>query len=126
MGGPFTATIDFEGYIPSICPDSPAGGQAVLDFLQSKNPITYDSLSISVSKGGPSYSRLDFSVTLEGVPYHVVMNAFLSGTAESTLTLDTFHWSNGRFAVQSKNTLLVVAGHDHPDGKAKVDFSMTE
>ncbi|MCX5643846.1 MAG: hypothetical protein NTZ17_04040 [Phycisphaerae bacterium] len=126
LGGPFTATIDFAGYILSICPDSPTGGEAVLELLQRKNPITYDSLSISVSKREPLYSRLDFSVTLEGVPYHVVMNAFLSGTTKSEPTLDTFHWSDGRFAVQSKNTILVVAGHDHPDGKAKVDFSMTK
>jgi len=124
VGGPFMATIDFEKYIPFICPTSPPGGEAVLNFLQTKNPITYDSLSISVSKRGPLYSRLDFSVKIDGVPYLVTMNAFLSGTTESTPTLDTIHLREGRFAVQSGNKILVVSGT--PVRQVNLDFSMTK
>jgi len=123
LPGPFTATIDFVGYIPYLCPDCPAGGEAVLNFLQDKNPITYDSLSIKTS-GGPLYSRLDFKATIDAKTYTITMNAFRSGTTEVTTTLDTMHWSNGRFAVMSKNKLLVVAGY--PDGIAEVDFTMTK
>ena len=125
VGGPFRATIDFLKYIPYICPDSPAGGEAVLKFLQTKNPITYDSLTISInSKKGPLYTRLDFRVTIDGVPYDVIMNAFLSGWTESTPTLDTIHLREGRFAVQSGNTILVVAGT--PVRQVNLDFSMTK
>ena len=123
LPGPFTATIYFEGYIPYLCPDCPAGGAAVLNFLQAKNPITYDSLSIKTS-GAPLYSRLDFKATIDGKTYTITMNAFRSGTTEVTTTLDTMHWSNGRFAVMSKNKLLVVAGY--PDGIADVAFTMTK
>jgi hypothetical protein len=120
--GPFTATIAFGKYRP--CPEhSPAGGQAVLDFLQSKNPITYDSLTISVPKNwGPLYSRLDFKATLEGVSYTITLNAFFSGTIASTPTLDTIHLWDGRFAVTSGKSLLVVAG---PDRQAEVEFTIT-
>lgn len=125
VGGPFTATIDFEKYILFICPDSPPGGEAVLKYLQTKNPITYDSLSISInSKKGALYTRLDFRVTIDGVPYDVIMNAFLSGWIESTPTLDTIHVREGRFAVQSGNKLLVVAGT--PVRQVNLDFSMTK
>ncbi len=118
---PFTAAIDFAGYRP--CPEhSPAGGRAVLDFLQSKNPITYDSLTVSVNTG-PLSSRLDFKATIDRVSYTITLNAFLSGTMESTLTLDTIHWWEGRFAVMSGNALLVVAG---PDRQADVEFTMTK
>jgi hypothetical protein len=121
----FTATVDFLKYIPYICPDSPPGGEAVLEYLQTKNPISYDSLSISIkSKGGSLYARLDFRVTLDGVPYDVVMNAFLSGWAESTAALDTIHLREGRFAVQSGNKLLVVAGT--PVRQVNLDFTMTK
>jgi hypothetical protein len=123
LPGPFTATIDFVGYIPYLCPDCPAGGEALLRILQTKNPITYDSLSIKTS-GGPLYSRLDFKSTIDGKTYTITMNAFRSGTTEVTTTLDTMHWSNGRFAVVSKNKLLVVAGY--PDGIADVAFTMTK
>ena len=128
--GPFTATIDFDGYRP--CPEhSPAGGQAVLDFLQgvqeaNGGSITYDSLTVSVSKSGPLYSRLDFETKIDGVPYYITMNVFLSGTIESTLTLNTVHCWEGRFAVMSKTkgfNLLVVAG---PDRQADVEFTVTK
>jgi hypothetical protein len=124
VGGPFTATIDFLKYIPYICPDSPAGGQAVLEFLQTQNPITYDSLTVSVSKKGVLYSGLYFETTIDGVSYTIFMNVFLSGTTVSTPTLDTMHWSEGRFAVMSKTKgydLLVVAG-----GAVELDFTMTK
>jgi hypothetical protein len=125
VGGPFTATIDFLKYIPYICPDSPPGGEAVLKYLQTRNPITYDTLSISInSKKGALYTRLDFRVTIDGVPYDVIMNAFLSGWTESTPTLDTIHVREGRFAVQSGNKLLVVAGT--PVRQVNLDFSMTK
>lgn len=124
-GGPFTATIDFLKYIPYICPDSPPGGEAVLNFLQTRNPITYDSLSISLaSKEGTLYTRLDFRVTIDSVPYDIVMNVFLSGWMESTPALDTIHLREGRFAVQSGNKLLVVAGT--PVRQVNLDFSMTK
>lgn len=124
LPGPFTATIDFLKYIPYICPDSPAGGQAVLEFLQTKNPITYDSLTVSVSKKGVLYSGLYFETTIDGVSYTIFMNVFLSGTTVSTPTLDTMSWSEGRFAVMSKTKgydLLVVAGR-----AVELDFTMTK
>jgi hypothetical protein len=125
VGGPFTATIDFEKYIPYICPDSPPGGDAVIRYLKTQNPITYDTLSISIdSKKGALYARLDFRVTIDGVPYDVTMNAFLSGWTESTPTLDTIHLREGRFAVQSGNKLLVVAGT--PVRQVNLDFSITK
>jgi hypothetical protein len=124
-GGSFTATIYFLKYIPYICPDSPAGGEAVLEFLQTENPINYDTLSISInSKKGALYAWLDFRVTIDGVPYDVIMNAFLYGWIESTPTLDTIHLREGRFAVQSGNRLLVVAGT--PVRQVNLDFSMTK
>jgi hypothetical protein len=123
LPGPFTATIDFLKYIPYIF-FPPAGGDAVLRFLQTKNPITYDSLRISVNLNKPLYTRLDFRVTIDGVPYDVIMNAFLSGWTESTPTLDTIHLREGRFAVQSGNTILVVAGT--PARQVNLDFSMTK
>jgi len=125
VGGPFTATIDFLKYIPYICPDSPPGGEAVLRYLQTRNPIAYDTLSISInSKKGAVYTRLDFRVTMDGVPYDVIMNAFLSGWVESTPMLDTIHLREGRFAVQSGNNLLVVAGT--PIRQVNLDFSVTK
>ncbi len=119
---PFTAAIDFAGYRP--CPEhSPAGGRAVLDFLQSKNPITYDSLTISIyEKWGAKYTTLDFRVTIGDVPYTITMNVFLYGTITSTPTSDTYRLWEGRFAVMSKNELLVVAG---PDRQADVEFAVT-
>jgi hypothetical protein len=123
LPGPFTATIDFASFIPYLCPDCPAGGEAVLRFLEAENPITYDSLAVKVN-ADPLYSRLDFKATIDGKTYTITMNAFRSGTTEVTTTLDTMHWSNGRFAVVSKNKLLVVAGY--PDGIADVAFTMTK
>jgi len=123
VGGPFTATIDFLKYIPYICPDSPPGGEAVLKYLQTQNPITYDSLTVSIRlKRGVVYAWLDFRVTIDGVPYDVIMNAFLAGWMESTPALDTIHVREGRFAVQSGNELLVVAGT--PVRQVNLDFSM--
>jgi hypothetical protein len=125
VGGPFTATIDFEKYIPYICPDSPLGDEAVLKYLQTQNSITYDTLSISIkSMKGALYAWLDFRVTIDGVHYDVIMNAFLSGWAESTPTLDTIHLREGRFAVQSGKKLLVIAGT--PVRQVNLDFSMTK
>lgn len=129
LPGPFTATIDFDGYRP--CPEHSPDGQKVLDFLKgvqeaNGGSITYDSLTISVSKGEPLYSRLDFETKIDGVPYYITMNAFLSGTIESTGASDTIHLWEGRFAVMSKTkgfNLLVVAG---PDRQADVKFTMTK
>ena len=124
VGGPFTATIDFEKYIPYICADSPAGGEELLRFLQTKNPITYDSLAVKVCVD-PLFSRLDFKATIDGVSYTVTMNAFLGGLpTESTPTLDTIHLREGRFAVQSGNRLWVVAGT--PVRQVNLDFSMSK
>jgi hypothetical protein len=125
VGGPFTATIDFEKYIPYICADSPAGGEAVLNFLQAQNPITYDSLAVKVN-GDPLFNRLDFKTTIDGVSYTVTMNAFLGGTGitHTTPTLDTINLREGRFAIMSKNRLLVVAGT--PVRQVNLDFSMTK
>ena len=123
LGGPFTATMDFLKYIPYICADSPAGGEELLRVLQTKNPITYTFFAVKVS-ADPLYSRLDFTETIEGKPYTITMNAFLSGTTESTPTLDTIHLREGRFAIMSKNKLLVVAGT--PVRQVNLDFSMTK
>jgi hypothetical protein len=124
VGGPFTATIDFLKYIPYICPDSPAGGEAVLNFLQTQNPITYDSLAVKVCLD-PLFSRLDFKATIDGVSYTVTMNAFLGGLpTESTPTLDTIHLREGRFAINKGPKLAVVAGT--PVRQVNLDFSMTK
>jgi hypothetical protein len=125
VGGPFPATIDFEKYIPFICADSPAGGEAVLKYLQTQNPITYTSLAVKVN-ADPLFNRLDFKTTIDGVSYTVTMNAFLGGTGitHTTPTLDTINLREGRFAVQSGNKILVVAGT--PVRQVNLDFSMTK
>jgi hypothetical protein len=124
LGGPFTATINFLKYIPYICPDSPAGGEAVLNFLQTKNPITYDSLAVKVCVD-PLFSRLDFKATIDGVSYTVTMNAFLGGLpTESTPTLDTIHLREGRFAINKGPKLALCAGD--PVRQVNLDFSMTK
>ncbi len=124
VGGPFTGTIDFLKYIPYICPDSPAGGEELLRFLQTKNPITYTSLAVKVSVD-PLYNRLDFNATIDGVAYTVTMNAFLGGLpTESTPTLDTIHLREGRFAINKGPKLAVVAGT--PVRQVNLDFSMTK
>jgi hypothetical protein len=114
-------------YIPYICPElSPAGveGSAVLlRFLQTKNPITYNSLAVKVSVD-PLFSRLDFTATIDGVSYTVTMNAFLGGTIESTPTLDTIHLREGRFAINKGPKVAVVAGT--PVRQVNLDFSMTK
>jgi len=122
LGQPFTATIDFLKYIPYICPDSPAGGEAVLRYLQTKNPITYTSLAVKVN-ADPLFNRLDFKTTIDGVSYTVTMNAFMGGTIESTPTLATVSLREGRFAIMSKK-LLVVAGT--PVRQVNLDFTMTK
>ncbi len=123
LGGPFTATIDFLKYIPYICPDSPAGGEAVLHFLQTKNPITYTSLGISLSD--PLHSRLDFKTEIDNIVYTVTMNAFLGGTGvTSTPTLDTVNLLEGRFAVMKGKKLAAVSGD--PIRQVNLDFTMTK
>ncbi len=126
LGGPFTATIDFLKYIPYICADSPAGGEELLRFLQTKNPITYTALSISLSNAGPLYDRLDFKATIDGVSYLVTMNAFLGGTGitHTTSTLDTINLREGRFAINKGPKLAVVAGT--PVRQVNLDFSLTK
>ena len=52
------------------------------------------------------------------------MNAFLSGWTESSATLNTIHLREERFAVQSGNKLLVVAGT--PVRQVDLDFTMTK
>jgi hypothetical protein len=123
LPGPFTATIDFLKYIPFICPDSPAGGEAILRYLQTKNPITYTSLAVKVN-ADPLFNRLDFKTTIDGVSYTVTMNAFMGGTIESTPTLATVSLREGRFAIMSKNKLLVVSGT--PVRQVNLDFTMTK
>ena len=125
LPGPFTATIDFLKYIPYICADSPAGGEELLRFLQTKNPITYTSLAVKVCVD-PLYNRLDFKATIDGVSYTVTMNAFLGGTGitHTTSTLDTINLRKGRFAVNKGSQLAVVAGT--PVRQVDLDFSMTK
>jgi hypothetical protein len=125
LGGPFTATINFLKYISYICADSPAGGEELLRFLQTKNPITYTALSISLSKAGPLYDRLDFKATIDAVSYTVTMNAFLGGTGvTSTPALDTVNLREGRFAINKGPKLAVVAGI--PVRQVNLDFTMTK
>jgi hypothetical protein len=124
LPGPFTATIDFLKYIPFICPDSPAGGEEVLRFLQTKNPITYTSLAVKVS-ADPLYNRLDFNATIDGVAYTITMNAFLGGTGlTSTPELDTVNLLEGRFAIIKGKHLAVTAGD--PVRQVNLDFTMTK
>jgi hypothetical protein len=119
LGKPFTATIDFARHIPYLWNQGPVGGEAVLNYLQTKNPITYSSLSVTIN-ADPMHSRLDFQATIDGKPYVITMNAFISGTTESTPTLDTIHYDGGRFAVMSGKELVVVAG------KPVLNFTMTK
>jgi hypothetical protein len=124
LPGPFTATIDFLKYIPFICPTSPAGGEEVLRFLQTKNPITYTSLSVELA-GTPLCSRLDFVTNIDGVSYTVTMNAFISGTGvTSTPGLDTVNLLEGRFAIAKGRKIAVTAGD--PVRQVNLDFTMTK
>jgi len=124
LPGPFTATIDFLKYIPYICPDSPAGGEAVLRYLQTKNPITYTSLAVKVN-ADPLFNRLDFKTMIDGVSYTVTMNAFLGGTgATSTPGLYTVNLLEGRFAIIKGKHLAVTAGD--PVRQVNLDFTMTK
>jgi len=112
LPGPFTATIDFASLIPYICPDSPIGvegGAALLNVLQSKNPITYSSLKITEGRKEPY--KLDFNTTIDGVPYTVSMALFYSNSSKtSTPTLDTFDLRGGGLAVcDSRGRALVIA-----------------
>ena len=123
--GPFNATIDFLKYIPYICHDSPAGGEEVLNFLQTQNPITYSSIAISLSKKGPLYDRVSFNVTIDGVVYYVTMNAFVSGTGvTSTPTLNIVNLLEGRFAISKDRKLAVVSGD--PVRQVNLDFTMSK
>ncbi len=125
LPGPFTATIDFLRYIPYICADSPLGvadSERLLRMLQTKNPITYESLSITVSRIGTH--TLNFKVQINGVPYTIQMNLFSSDTTESTPTLDTVHLREGRFAIMSGNEYVLFAGE--PTKPVNLDFSMTK
>jgi len=124
LPGPFTATIDFLKYIPFICPTSPSGGEEVLRFLQTKNPITYNSLSINVSRT-PLYNRLDFETKIDGISYIVTMNAFLGGTgATSTPTLDIVNLLEGRFAISKGKQIAVTSGD--PVRQVNLDFTMSK
>jgi hypothetical protein len=123
LGGPFTASIDFAKHLAYPAGRSIANWQDLLNFLQAKNPITYDSLAIKVS-GDPLYSRLDFKAVIDGKPYTITMMAFQSGTTEVTATLDTMHWSDGGIRIMSKNTVLFEAGCY--GGRPSVDFTMTK
>ena len=125
LPGPFTATIDFLRYIPYLCSDTPAGSEELLRMLQTKNPITYESLSITVSRIGTH--TLNFKVQINGVPYTIQMNLFSSDTTESTPTLDTVHLREGRFAIMSGNKpgrYVLFAGE--PTKPVNLDFSMTK
>jgi hypothetical protein len=126
LGGPFTATIDFAKHLAyPVGSDSIADWKDLINFMQAKNPITYDSLSITVSKKGAAYCGLYFSVKIDDVLYDVVMNGFTSSDpTESTPTLDTFHWHDGRFAIMRNGRLAVVAGCY--GGRPNVDFSMSK
>jgi hypothetical protein len=113
LPGPFTATIDFASLIPYICPDSPIGvegGAALLNVLQSKNPITYSSLTITEGKTGKEPYKLDFKTNIDGVPYTVSMGLFYSNSSKtSTPTLDTFDLRGGGLAVcDSRGRALVI------------------
>lgn len=123
LPGPFTATIDFLKYIPYLCPTSPAGGEEVLRFLQTKNPITYTSLAIKVA-ATPLYSRLDFTAMIDGAKYIITMNAFISGTITSTPELYTAHLYEGRLAIVKDKHLMLTAGD--PVRQINLDLTMTK
>ncbi|MFH1717353.1 MAG: hypothetical protein ABIF19_08390 [Planctomycetota bacterium] len=125
LPGPFTATIDFLKYIPYICADSPlgvAGSEELLRMLQTKNPITYESLSITVSRKGTH--TLNFNVKIDGVSYLLQMNLFNSDTTESTPMLDTIRLHEGRFAIGIGKKYIVFVGS--PTKPVNLDFSMTK
>jgi len=94
-------------------------------MLQTKNPITYESLSITVSRIGTH--TLNFKVQINSVPYTIQMNLFSSDTTESTPTLDTVHLREGRFAIMSGNKpgrYVLYAGE--PTKPVNLDFTMTK
>ena len=132
LGGKFTATIDFAKHLAY-----PAGGNSVpewkdiLNCLETKNPITYDSLKINAlvtdagNEGMPINARLDFTATIDGVKYLITMNAFLEpDLTEITPTLNTYHWHEGRFAISRDRKLVVEAGCY--GGRPNVDVSITQ
>jgi hypothetical protein len=127
LGGPFTATIDFAKHLAYPGPTGGIPGwQDLLNSLQARNPITYDSLAITNSAKGPLYGRLDFKVTIDGVPYLITMMAFLSGTTTSTATLDTMDWHEGLIRIQSGKPLKVVFEGGCYGGRPSVNFTMTK
>jgi hypothetical protein len=132
QGGPFTATIDFAKHLAyPVGGGSAADWQDVLRFLESKNPITYDSLVIderattAASLGNPVNARLDFKVVIDDHRYHITMNAFLEPElTEYTPTLVTYHWHEGRFAILRDLKLVVEASCF--GGRPSVDVSITQ
>jgi hypothetical protein len=132
QGGPFTVTIDFAKHLAY-----PVGGgsapdwQDILGYLESKNPITYDSLTIgerattAENLGSPVNARLDFKVVIDGHKYTVTMNAFLHPElTEYAPGLVTYHWHDGRFAIMRDMKLVVEAGCF--GGRPSVDLSISK
>ena len=106
---PFTATIDFTKYIPYICPDSVAG-EELLNMLKSMNPITYDSLVMLVKETSMQRSYLNFTKTIDGVAYTIVLDQFVSGSKILTAPkLYTITLNEGMFSIRKgKNTVLTA------------------
>jgi hypothetical protein len=98
--GPFTADVDFRKFEPYISDSSP-DKVAVLEFLQSKNPITAN-LIVDASKlpttirgtTNPPWFKLVFSATIDGVQYWWQLG-FPSITIDIGATADTYSGSEG-------------------------------
>ncbi len=127
LPGPFTATIDFAKHLAYPGPTGGIPGwQDLLNSLQARNPIAYDSLAITNSAKGPLYGRLEFKVMIDGVPYLITMMAFLSGTTTSTATLDTMDWHEGLIRIQSGKPAKMVFEGGCYGGRPSVYFTMTK
>ncbi len=126
LGGPFIASIDFAKHLAYPAGTSIVGWQDLLNSLQARNPIAYDSLAITNSAKGPLYGRLEFKVMIDGVPYLITMMAFLSGTTTSTATLDTMDWHEGLIRIQSGKPAKMVFEGGCYGGRPSVDFTMTK
>jgi hypothetical protein len=125
LRGPFTASIDFTKHLAYPGPTGGIPGwQDLLNFLQARNPITYDSLAITNSGRGPLYSNVTFKVKIDGVSYVITMMAFQAGTTTSTATLDTMDWRDGLIRIWANNKVVFEAGCY--GGRPSVNFTMTK
>ena len=134
--GPFTAKVDFRKFEPYISDSSP-DKVAVLEFLQSHNPITgtllFDASKLPVTIRGttnPPWFKLVFNATIDGVAYAWQLG-FNSITIDIGATADTYSGSEGvLFVAYGKNlgqmTNIFCRGTPPENAQAAVTFSVSK